>query len=218
MRANADAVTDSLHQELRIISRRRASRCCGRSCAGSRMPPRSPANMLRRQQARAVVAARSRIVEGAVGMATWPSRVSRKNIVQPTKRRRPRWCEPLRRLCGESRAQPIVNTGDPVPVAGGQAKEFLLRISRSLRASSDGPPMSCSVTPNRVPARDAVRRAGRERRAGAPGGPERKLAPGRRTTSGRRSSGSQVPTHRRRPPSRAPSGRRSSCRPPTSRR
>ena len=69
--------------------------------------------MLRRQQAEAVVAARARIVEGAVGMVDMAlEMLSRKNIVQLDEERKAAMVSNLLVvLCGESRAQPIVNAG-----------------------------------------------------------------------------------------------------------
>jgi hypothetical protein len=69
--------------------------------------------MLRRQQAEAVVAARTRIVEGAVGMVDMAlEMLSRKNIVQLDEERKAAMVSNLLVvLCGETRAQPIVNTG-----------------------------------------------------------------------------------------------------------
>ena len=68
LRANADAVTDSLHRELQehlIVAGVEVLRTQLRRLAYA---TEIASDMLRRQQADAVVAARSRIVEGAVGM------------------------------------------------------------------------------------------------------------------------------------------------------
>ncbi len=68
LRANADEVTASLHHELQdqlLLSGVEVMRTQLRRLAYA---PEIAADMLRRQQAEAVVAARQRIVEGAVGM------------------------------------------------------------------------------------------------------------------------------------------------------
>ena len=69
--------------------------------------------MLRRQQADAVVAARSRIVEGAVGMVeTALARLSEGNVVELDEERKAAMVSNLMVvLCGDQPASPIVNTG-----------------------------------------------------------------------------------------------------------
>jgi hypothetical protein len=69
--------------------------------------------MLRRQQANAVVAARSRIVEGAVGMVDMAlARLDEKGIVDLDEERKAAMVSNLMVvLCGEQPATPIVNAG-----------------------------------------------------------------------------------------------------------
>jgi regulator of protease activity HflC (stomatin/prohibitin superfamily) len=69
--------------------------------------------MLQRQQAAAVISARSRIVEGAVGMVEMAlNRMTERNIVELDDERRAAMVSNLLViLCGDSRATPIVNTG-----------------------------------------------------------------------------------------------------------
>jgi regulator of protease activity HflC (stomatin/prohibitin superfamily) len=69
--------------------------------------------MLQRQQAAAVVAARSRIVEGAVGMVQMAlAELSRQGVVELDEERRAAMVSNLLVvLCGDSRATPVVNTG-----------------------------------------------------------------------------------------------------------
>ena len=69
--------------------------------------------MLRRQQANAVVAARSRIVEGAVGMVDMAlERLEEGGIVQLDEERKAAMVSNLMVvLCGEQPASPIVNAG-----------------------------------------------------------------------------------------------------------
>jgi regulator of protease activity HflC (stomatin/prohibitin superfamily) len=69
--------------------------------------------MLRRQQANAVVAARSRIVEGAVGMVELAlDRLNERNIVDLDEERKAAMVSNLLVvLCGDQPASPVVNTG-----------------------------------------------------------------------------------------------------------
>ena len=69
--------------------------------------------MLRRQQANAVVAARSRIVEGAVGMVELAlNRLNDRDIIELDEERKAAMVSNLMVvLCGDQPASPIVNTG-----------------------------------------------------------------------------------------------------------
>jgi regulator of protease activity HflC (stomatin/prohibitin superfamily) len=69
--------------------------------------------MLQRQQAAAVIAARSRIVEGAVSMVHMAlEELSRQGVVELDEERRAAMVSNLLVvLCGDSRATPVVNTG-----------------------------------------------------------------------------------------------------------
>jgi len=69
--------------------------------------------MLRRQQAGAIVAARTKIVEGAVGMVEMAlERLSSHNIIELDQERKAAMVSNLLVvLCGEKAAQPVVNTG-----------------------------------------------------------------------------------------------------------
>jgi regulator of protease activity HflC (stomatin/prohibitin superfamily) len=69
--------------------------------------------MLQRQQASAIVAARTKIVEGAVGMVEMAlEMLSRKNIVELDEDRKAAMVSNLMVvLCGERGAQPVLNTG-----------------------------------------------------------------------------------------------------------
>jgi regulator of protease activity HflC (stomatin/prohibitin superfamily) len=75
--------------------------------------PEIAAAMLQRQQAGAIIAARQRIVEGAVGMVEMAlSMLSHKGIVSLDEERKAAMVSNLLVvLCGERGAQPIVNTG-----------------------------------------------------------------------------------------------------------
>ena len=69
--------------------------------------------LLRRQQANAVIAARTRIVEGAVGMVQLAlEQLSEKKVVELDEERKAAMVSNLLVvLCGDSRATPVVNTG-----------------------------------------------------------------------------------------------------------
>lgn len=113
LRANADAVTDSLHQELQEHLHTAGVEVLRTQLRRLAYAPEIAADMLRRQQAEAVVAARSRIVEGAVGMVDMAlSMLSEKGIVTLDEERKATMVSNLLVvLCGETRAQPVINTG-----------------------------------------------------------------------------------------------------------
>ena len=69
--------------------------------------------MLQRQQAGAIIAARQRIVEGAVGMVEMAlDMLSQRDIVELDNERKAAMVSNLLVvLCGERATQPVVNTG-----------------------------------------------------------------------------------------------------------
>ena len=69
--------------------------------------------MLRRQQASAIIAARQKIVEGAVGMVEMAlEMISQRSLVQLDEERKAAMVSNLLVvLCSDKDAQPIVNTG-----------------------------------------------------------------------------------------------------------
>ena len=69
--------------------------------------------MLRRQQASAVIAARTRIVEGAVGMVEMAlEELSKRSVVVLDEERKAAMVSNLLVvLCSEQNTQPVVNTG-----------------------------------------------------------------------------------------------------------
>ena len=113
LRANADQVTSSLQKELQEHLRTAGVEVLGTQLRRLAYAPEIAGDMLRRQQAEAVVAARSRIVEGAVGMVDMAlAMLNEKGIVQLDEERKAAMVSNLLVvLCGETRAQPIVNTG-----------------------------------------------------------------------------------------------------------
>lgn len=75
--------------------------------------PEIAAAMLRRQQAAAVIAARQKIVEGAVGMVEMAlDMLARRGVIQLDGEQRAAMVQNLLVvLCGEAAAQPVLNTG-----------------------------------------------------------------------------------------------------------
>jgi hypothetical protein len=75
--------------------------------------PEIAAAMLRRQQAGAIIAARQKIVEGAVGMVDMAlERLSTSKLVQLDEERKAAMVSNLLVvLCGDREVQPVVNTG-----------------------------------------------------------------------------------------------------------
>jgi regulator of protease activity HflC (stomatin/prohibitin superfamily) len=113
LRAHADEVTRSLHDELQeqlTVAGVEVLRTQLRRLAYA---PEIAADMLRRQQAEAVVAARRRIVEGAVGMVDHAlEMLSEKDIVTLDDERKAAMVSNLLVvLCSEHHAQPVVNAG-----------------------------------------------------------------------------------------------------------
>ncbi|WP_096335987.1 SPFH domain-containing protein [Pseudofrankia asymbiotica] len=113
LRENADEVTGKLSVE---IGARVAS--AGVHVIESRITrlayaPEIAQAMLRRQQANAVVAARSRIVEGAVGMVeTALARLESQDVVELDEERKATMVSNLLVvLCSEQSTQPVVNAG-----------------------------------------------------------------------------------------------------------
>jgi regulator of protease activity HflC (stomatin/prohibitin superfamily) len=113
LRANADEVMASLHRELQEQLQPAGVEVMRTQLRRLAYAPEIAGDMLRRQQAEAVVAARARIVEGAVGMVDMAlEALSAKQIVNLDEERKAAMVSNLLVvLCGESRAQPVVNTG-----------------------------------------------------------------------------------------------------------
>ncbi|MCS7476299.1 SPFH domain-containing protein [Umezawaea endophytica] len=113
LRENADVITETLSIE--IAARVQAA---GVHVIESRLThlayaPEIAHAMLQRQQAGAVVAARSRIVEGAVGMVELAlEKLAEHNVVQLDEERKAAMVSNLLVvLCGDRSTQPVVNTG-----------------------------------------------------------------------------------------------------------
>jgi regulator of protease activity HflC (stomatin/prohibitin superfamily) len=113
LQANADEVTGVLHEELQTHLRRAGVEVLRTQLRRLAYAPEIAADMLRRQQAEAVVAARRRIVEGAVGMVDHALELlSERDIIQLDEERKAAMVSNLLVvLCGEARTQPVINTG-----------------------------------------------------------------------------------------------------------
>jgi regulator of protease activity HflC (stomatin/prohibitin superfamily) len=113
LRANADEVMTSLHRELQGQLETAGVEVVRTQLRRLAYAPEIAADMLRRQQAEAVVAARTRIVAGAVGMVELAlNQLSEQRIVELDEERKAAMVSNLLVvLCGEQRAQPVVNTG-----------------------------------------------------------------------------------------------------------
>jgi hypothetical protein len=113
LRGHTGAVADHLKRE---ISERLAK--AGVEVIESRIShlayaPEIAAAMLQRQQAGAIIAARQRIVEGAVGMVEMAlDMLSKKSIIQLDEDRKAAMVSNLLVvLCGDRNTQPVINTG-----------------------------------------------------------------------------------------------------------
>lgn len=113
LRANADEVMASLHRELQGQLEPAGVEVVRTQLRRLAYAPEIAADMLRRQQAEAVVAARTRIVAGAVSMVELAlNQLSEQRIVELDEERKAAMVSNLLVvLCGEQRAQPVVNTG-----------------------------------------------------------------------------------------------------------
>ena len=113
LRGNHDQIGAELREEL--IVRLRMAGITVDECGFTHLAYASEiaGAMLRRQQAQAVVAARTTLVEGAVGMVEMAlAQLSAKNVVELDDERRAAMVSNLMVvLCGERDTQPIVNTG-----------------------------------------------------------------------------------------------------------
>lgn len=113
LRGSADEVSETLKNELQerlgkagvIIEEARLSHLA--------YAPEIAAAMLQRQQAAAIIAARQKIVEGAVGMVQMAlTQLSDKGIVELDEERKAAMVSNLLVvLCGERSTQPVINTG-----------------------------------------------------------------------------------------------------------
>lgn len=113
LRDNADEVTTTLSQEISERVSAAGVRIIESRLTRLAYAPEIAQAMLRRQQAGAVVAARARIVEGAVGMVESAlQRLSEHDVVELDEERKATMVSNLLVvLCGDRDAQPVVNAG-----------------------------------------------------------------------------------------------------------
>lgn len=113
LRGNAEEVTERLSAEIALRVESAGVRIVESRLTHLAYAPEIAGAMLQRQQAGAVVAARSRIVEGAVGMVEMAlERLSEREIVDLDEERKAAMVSNLLVvLCGDRATQPIVNAG-----------------------------------------------------------------------------------------------------------
>lgn len=113
LRANQAEVADQLRQEIQDRLEKAGVQVIEARISHLAYAPEIANAMLRRQQANAVIAARTRIVEGAVGMVELAlEQLSAKQVVQLDEERKAQMVSNLLVvLCSEHETQPVVNTG-----------------------------------------------------------------------------------------------------------
>jgi regulator of protease activity HflC (stomatin/prohibitin superfamily) len=113
LRGNTADVADKLKVEIQDRMQKAGVEIIEARISFLAYAPEIAAAMLQRQQAGAVIAARQRIVEGAVGMVEMAlDMLSQKKIVELDDERRAAMVSNLMIvLCGDRNAQPVMNTG-----------------------------------------------------------------------------------------------------------
>ncbi len=113
LRANQAEVADQLRQEIQDRLEKAGVQVIEARISHLAYAPEIANAMLRRQQANAVIAARTRIVEGAVGMVEMAlEQLSAKQVVQLDEERKAQMVSNLLVvLCSEHETQPVLNTG-----------------------------------------------------------------------------------------------------------
>ena len=113
LRGHTGAVADHLKREIQERLSKAGVEVMEARISHLAYAPEIAAAMLQRQQAGAIIAARSRIVEGAVGMVDMALELlSKKGIVHLDEERKAAMVSNLLVvLCGEKGATPVVNTG-----------------------------------------------------------------------------------------------------------
>jgi regulator of protease activity HflC (stomatin/prohibitin superfamily) len=113
LRGHTSAVADHLKREIQERLSKAGVEVIEARISHLAYAPEIAAAMLQRQQAGAIIAARQRIVEGAVGMVEMAlGMLSQKSIVSLDEERKASMVSNLLVvLCGERAAQPIINTG-----------------------------------------------------------------------------------------------------------
>jgi regulator of protease activity HflC (stomatin/prohibitin superfamily) len=113
LRANATEITEHLRKEIQDRLTKAGVQVVEARLAHLAYAPEIAQAMLQRQQAGAIIAARSRIVEGAVGMVQMAlEQLAANHIVELDAERKAQMVSNLLVvLCGERGTQPVVNTG-----------------------------------------------------------------------------------------------------------
>jgi len=113
LRANTDEVSAALQQELEARLDKAGVSVVEARLTHLAYAPEIAGAMLRRQQAEAIIAARQKIVHGAVSMVEMAlSELSEKQVVELDEERKAAMVGNLLVvLCGEAEAQPVINTG-----------------------------------------------------------------------------------------------------------
>jgi len=113
LRGTTGAVADHLKEEMQQRLHKAGVEVIETRISHLAYAPEIAAAMLQRQQAGAIIAARQRIVEGAVGMVDLAlTALAHKGIVTLDEERKAAMVSNLLVvLCGERAAQPIVNAG-----------------------------------------------------------------------------------------------------------
>jgi regulator of protease activity HflC (stomatin/prohibitin superfamily) len=113
LRENADEITETLSVEIAARVQSAGVKVIESRLTHLAYAPEIAQAMLQRQQAGAVVAARARIVEGAVGMVELAlAKLAEQDVVELDEERKAAMVSNLLVvLCGERSTQPIVNTG-----------------------------------------------------------------------------------------------------------
>jgi len=113
LRDSTDEITETLSTEIGVRVQAAGVHVIESRITHLAYAPEIAQAMLRRQQAGAIVAARQRIVEGAVGMVELAlARLSEHDVVELDEERKATMVSNLLVvLCGDKDAQPVVNTG-----------------------------------------------------------------------------------------------------------
>ena len=113
LRGHTGAVADHLKREIQERLTKAGVEVLEARISHLAYAPEIAAAMLQRQQAGAIIAARQRIVEGAVGMVEMAlDMLSAKSIIQLDEERKAAMVSNLLVvLCGDRNTQPVINTG-----------------------------------------------------------------------------------------------------------
>ena len=113
LRANTGEIADQLRGEIQARLAKAGVEVVEARISHLAYAPEIAGAMLRRQQASAVIAARQKIVEGAVGMVDMALELlQKKHVVELDNERKAAMVSNLLVvLCGDHEAQPVVNTG-----------------------------------------------------------------------------------------------------------